>query len=187
MKRVVITGGAGFVGEHLIPHLLARGAEQITVLDRSPVRPEGTMVSSVLVDLADGIPWSPDERVDVVYHLAAAATSLLRRGSTFATTSTPRFVWWVPDRHGGNIVFSSTMMVYGARGASRDSRLVGHGLRAVELEAERVLVGWQAAAPGPPAAGDQAPSSSDGSATTSRSFIAPYGGMRSRTSAATRP
>ncbi|MCA1578472.1 MAG: SDR family NAD(P)-dependent oxidoreductase [Acidobacteria bacterium] len=33
MKRVLVTGGAGFIGSHLVDHLLKTDAEQITVVD----------------------------------------------------------------------------------------------------------------------------------------------------------
>jgi UDP-glucuronate 4-epimerase len=33
MKRFLVTGGAGFIGSHLVDHLLRAGAEQITVVD----------------------------------------------------------------------------------------------------------------------------------------------------------
>ena len=34
--RVMITGGAGFLGINLVRHLLARGVSEITVLDSAP-------------------------------------------------------------------------------------------------------------------------------------------------------
>jgi UDP-glucuronate 4-epimerase len=33
MKKFLVTGGAGFIGSHLVDRLLSSGAEQITVVD----------------------------------------------------------------------------------------------------------------------------------------------------------
>ena len=33
MKKIIITGGAGFIGSHLIEKLLIRGVEDILVID----------------------------------------------------------------------------------------------------------------------------------------------------------
>ncbi|MEL6369559.1 MAG: NAD-dependent epimerase/dehydratase family protein [Pseudomonadota bacterium] len=74
MKTVLVTGGAGFVGKHLVSHLVSEGA-RVRVLDlRSP-------------DTMDGVDWivgsvtdhDPDlwrrclDGVDTVYHLAGIA------------------------------------------------------------------------------------------------------------------
>lgn len=152
-RRVVITGGSGFVGEHLVPYLLSRGAEDIAVLDRTTPASNDPRVRYVGTDLADGIAWSPVERVDVVYHLAAAA-----REPGFTTEQyfrnnlqgTLRLVEWA-DRHGiGNIVFTSTMMVYGAREERMDESSeprpdtdYGESKR----QAEEALWKWQSAVP----------------------------------------
>lgn len=73
MKRVLITGGSGFIGRRLVQELLARG-DQVTVLTRDVSRaqrqlPEGVRVAA----------WTPEKEgawfeelgvVDAVVHLA---------------------------------------------------------------------------------------------------------------------
>ena len=70
MMRALVTGGSGFIGQHLVSELVARG-RQVRVLDvRLPTRAvevvdyvQGSVVDSALVhDVIDG--------VDEVYHLA---------------------------------------------------------------------------------------------------------------------
>ncbi len=70
MMRALVTGGSGFIGQHLVSELVARG-RQVRVLDvRLPTRVveavdyvRGSVVDSALVhDAMDG--------VDEVYHLA---------------------------------------------------------------------------------------------------------------------
>ena len=48
MKKVVISGGTGFVGQRLVRELLARG-DQVTVLTRDPSKTRGRVVSGARV------------------------------------------------------------------------------------------------------------------------------------------
>lgn len=73
MKKVLITGGSGFVGRRLAEELLARG-DRVTVLTRDVARARGN-----LPDRVRCAAWNPDregpwveelEVVDAVFHLA---------------------------------------------------------------------------------------------------------------------
>ncbi|WP_026413636.1 NAD-dependent epimerase/dehydratase family protein [Actinomadura oligospora] len=73
-SRVVVTGGSGFVGSHLVESLLARGHE-VTVFDGAEAPPDGAggLVEHVRGDVRDTEALARAVRpgVDVVYHLAA--------------------------------------------------------------------------------------------------------------------
>jgi dihydroflavonol-4-reductase len=70
MTRILVTGGSGYIGQHLVSALVARG-RQVRVLDlRAPTRPlpdvqylKGSVLDTVVVDDAM-------VGVDEVYHLA---------------------------------------------------------------------------------------------------------------------
>lgn len=79
MSRVLVTGGAGFIGSHTVRALLARG-DEVRVLDAftepvhlpgwSPGLPEGTEV--LRADVRDPASWARAlDDVDAVVHLAA--------------------------------------------------------------------------------------------------------------------
>lgn len=154
LRHVVITGGSGFVGGHLVPYLVGRGVRRITILDRNESTERVPNVRTVVTDLAEGIPWAPDEPVDVAFHLAAAS-----REPGFTTAQyfhdnvqgTRRVGEWA-GRHGvRNIVFTSTMMVYGGRDerVTEDSETrpdTDYGRS--KLLAEQFLRAWQSEAPG---------------------------------------
>jgi len=75
-SRVLVTGGAGFIGRRLVMTLRASGAE-VTVVDRHP--PQDPDVRSVVGDLRDPsvAAQAVSPGTDVIIHLAAV-TSVLR-------------------------------------------------------------------------------------------------------------
>ncbi len=68
--HVLVTGGGGFIGRHLVGALLAEGAQAVT-FGRTPVALEG--VEHVRGDVRDdaGVSSLLDRRFDAVFHLAA--------------------------------------------------------------------------------------------------------------------
>jgi len=120
--RVVVTGGAGFLGSHLCERLVGRGDEVVCVDDFSTGRhsniahllplPGFTLVEA---DVAAGLPV--DGEVSSVFHLASPASPpayLARPLQTLAVGSEgTRHCLELAARHGGRLVLASTSEVYG--------------------------------------------------------------------------
>ena len=71
-ERVVVTGGSGYVGVNLVPHLLARGASVRVVDQRLHPLLAGDPIEFVRADVRDPVAMREAiEGADVVYHLAA--------------------------------------------------------------------------------------------------------------------
>lgn len=72
-KKVLLTGGTGFVGRHLLPQLLAAGAE-ITCLTRAASRtghlPQGVATAQANLTTGEGLEAALQGK-DVVIHMAA--------------------------------------------------------------------------------------------------------------------
>jgi nucleoside-diphosphate-sugar epimerase len=73
-RRVLVTGGTGFVGQHVVPNLLARGFDVTVAARQTPaIGLAGAGVVSV-GDLRSNIDWNRHlEGMDTVVHLAALA------------------------------------------------------------------------------------------------------------------
>jgi nucleoside-diphosphate-sugar epimerase len=72
-RRVLVTGGSGFIGTNLVEHLRAIGADVLSIDSAQPRNPDGIDVHRT-VDLLDGAAVSStvDElRPEYVFHLAA--------------------------------------------------------------------------------------------------------------------
>ena len=147
--RAVVTGGAGFVGSHLVDALIERG-EEVVVVDnlssgkRENVHPRATLLEQ---DIRDGIDLAG---ADVVFHLAAQAdvqTSVKRPeyDAEVNVVGTVR-VAEAARSAGVQVVFSSTGgAIYGEcdAPAAEDSRLAPlspYGI--AKLCAEQYLLGW---------------------------------------------
>ncbi len=115
--RAIVTGGAGFIGSHVVDALAARGAEVVAFDDLSRGRRENVTDAATLVtgDVrdADAVADAFEElRPDVCFHLAAQAdvrVSVADPGFDCEVNvlGTVR-VLEAARRHGTQVVFSST-------------------------------------------------------------------------------
>src|SRR5215211_3492187 len=79
--RALVTGGAGFIGSHLVDALVARGDEVVVIDDLSTGRREFVNPAATLVEHDIRTPFETD--AELVFHLAAQAdvgTSMQRPG-----------------------------------------------------------------------------------------------------------
>lgn len=125
MHRTLITGGAGFIGSHLVEACLQAG-EEVTALDnlsagrKANLRAvtadkrfhfvEGDVLDAALVDRLT-------READLVYHLAGAVGVRLVIESPLQTLTTnflgTKNVFDACARHGRKVLFASTSEVYG--------------------------------------------------------------------------
>jgi dTDP-L-rhamnose 4-epimerase len=138
--RVLVTGGAGFIGGHVLPQLLAHGHDVI-VLDRRPTRPLSG-VKAVVGDVRDEtIMDAALTGADAVCHLAAVVGLGVDVQDTpdYADTNVrgTAVVLAAMARAGiHRFVQASSMVVYG-EGLGRCAE---HGLVAPGARAERELI-----------------------------------------------
>ncbi|HEY7946631.1 MAG TPA: UDP-glucuronic acid decarboxylase family protein [Acidimicrobiales bacterium] len=121
-RRVVVTGGAGFLGSHLCDALVARGDRVVCVDDLSTGLAENVsgLVGNPSFELlvADvSVPFDVDGPVDAVLHFASAASPpdyLARPLETLAVGSEgTRHGLALAKNHGARFVLASTSEVYG--------------------------------------------------------------------------
>jgi UDP-glucose 4-epimerase len=74
----LVTGGAGFIGSHLVEHLVARGDRVVVVDDLSTGRRsnlaavDGARVTFIESKVSEALPGLDPSEFDEIYHLAAA-------------------------------------------------------------------------------------------------------------------
>ena len=143
--KVLITGGAGFIGSHLADLLLSRGNQVILLDDLSTGRYENIqhllgrrdvefVLGSILnADLVDDLM----ARADVCYHLAAAVGVKLIVERPLQSLMTnirgSEIVFEKAHKHGTRILVTSTSEIYGKNTSDRlseeDDRILGSPLK----------------------------------------------------------
>lgn len=121
-KRILVTGGAGFIGSHLIESLLADGSQVICMDDLSTSNPvhikrlhsDGNF-RFVKHDVVQ--PYSISRKVDEIYHLASPASPKAYQEMPIKTLFTNSIglhnALKVARKHRAKLLYSSTSEVYG--------------------------------------------------------------------------
>lgn len=116
----IVTGGAGFIGHHLVNTLIERGEWVIVIDNLSTGKVERVPKSVKLLKLdlsVDEIPNLPYQ-IDTVYHLAATTSveeSLVNpnKYKNHILNATTRVLLWAANQGARRVVMASTAAVYG--------------------------------------------------------------------------
>jgi UDP-glucose 4-epimerase len=137
--HVLVTGGAGFIGSHLVEALVARG-DSVTVLDNCSTGNQENLsavkdtVQFVGGDIRDNILIeSLTEKTDLIFHMAAALGVNTILGSTLESISTnivgSEVVLTSAAKHRKRILIASTSEIYGKNPkqplSELDDRVIG--------------------------------------------------------------
>ena len=116
-KKVLITGGSGFIGTHISKKLLSRGGYALTIVDVVPPKVEGVIfVNSVFSDFEKVATALTD--TDIVIHLAAMVgvdncrnnPELVRK---INYSDTKKFIDFCIEKKIKRFIFSSSSEIYG--------------------------------------------------------------------------
>lgn len=119
--KLLVTGGAGFIGSHIVDHLIARGYEVI-VLDnlatgrRENVNPKANFFEADIADYERIVPYF--RGIDAVFHTAALAriqpAILNPLTANEANITGTLNVLWAAKNHGvKKVIYSGSSSVYG--------------------------------------------------------------------------
>ncbi|MHA1264819.1 MAG: NAD-dependent epimerase/dehydratase family protein [Candidatus Helarchaeota archaeon] len=113
--RILVTGGTGFIGSHVVDHLLAKEHE-VTILDtRDPKRDDAEYISCDIIDF-EGLKKAFKD-IEIIYHLAAVSNvnhvyQKPIRSVDINATGTVKILEAARQMDVSRIIFASTEWVY---------------------------------------------------------------------------
>ena len=128
--KILVTGATGFVGQHLLPELLAQGHE-ITAVARNRTRAQSfswiDQVAFVPCDIHDDLEHAPDvlRQQDVAIHLAWPGLPNYNDRSHFERTlpADYRFIKWLVKGDIRQLLVTGTCLEYGMREGCLSERM----------------------------------------------------------------
>ena len=141
--KYLVTGGAGFIGSHLVERLIARGDQVVILDDLSTGMPKNltTVEGKVVFHKGNILDRSIIEKLvaecDYVVHLAAALGVLNIVNKPLESLKTnlqgSEIVLEVADKHKRPVLIASTSEIYGKNEKvplnEEDDRIIGHPLK----------------------------------------------------------
>jgi len=122
-QRAVVTGGAGFIGSHVVDLLLEQGADRVIILDNlSRGREENLPNDRRVVFMQDDLMDAPYRRLplkegDLVFHLAAKPLHFCQGNPRLAVAEMATGTQWFFEEcsaaNVAKVIFSSSASVYG--------------------------------------------------------------------------
>jgi UDP-glucose 4-epimerase len=148
--KIAITGGAGFIGSHVVDHLVAAGHSVVVVDSRPPHRPDVEFAPADLRDLESLV--AATRGCDVIFHLAAVSNvndvfDSPVEATDINVTGTARVLEAGRRNDVERVFFASTVWVYGAAAgdgelgedALIDTQIPSHLYTASKIAGELVI------------------------------------------------
>lgn len=154
MRKLMVIGGSGFIGHHLIRRRVAEGDCQIVSVDIKPPRERLEGVEYVTHDVRELTTLEGYRDIDVIYNLAAVHTTPGHPFWEYYDTNVRGAIETINFARRRNIkqlIFTSSISVYGASENQKDEKSAPDPNSAYgwsKLLSEGVFKSWHDATPG---------------------------------------